>query len=186
MLGKSPEADDPRAGGNELSSILMDRPDAPATSRGRAAVAGVEKGWRAAGWFGLVLSIVGATDIVLIWYPWNAGTPAWEFAVVGQTFSALPLLTMGLAALLASAFALGSRVRLRAIATVLLLLGIALGGGFVIYLLSAAVVVGRAPPEVGPGLYKAVVKTSVFAVAFVGLYVAAGVAALRFASTRRG
>lgn len=168
----------------------MDRPGSdpatPGSGRAVAGAGGAQRAWRAVWWFGFVLAIVGSTDLALIFYPWNGGTPAWEFAVVGQMFSGLPLLTMAMAALLAAAFALRSAGRLRVLGGVMLALATLLAAGFVLYLLSAPVVLRSAPPDVTTGLYKALIKTIVFAAAFIGLYVAAGMAAFRFASTRKG
>lgn len=105
--------------------------------------------------------------------------------MVGQSFSSLPLLTMGLAALFASALAVGGRVRLRLIGGFMLALVAALIGAFLLYLLSVPVALRMAPAEVLPGLHKAIIKTALFALAFPTVYIAASIAAFRHSGVRK-
>lgn len=141
-------------------------------------------GWRAVGWFGFLLAIVGLTDIALVWYPLGFGNPTWEFAVVDQSFANLPLLTMGLAALLASTLALPGRMATRVVASGILLLALGLWAAFALYLLNVPIVLGMAPPEVAIGVKKAIVKTTVMALAFPGSYLVAAIAAVRSTRTQ--
>ena len=91
-----------------------------------------EAAWKWVGWIGLLLMVVGLSDFLLAWYPTKFGSPEWEFATVAQTFSGLPLVSIGVAGLLGSALALGRRWLLWAVigllsAGVLVLLAIRLG-----------------------------------------------------------
>jgi hypothetical protein len=135
-----------------------------------------EMAWRALGWFGLLLAFVGLADLLLTWVPLAFGNPGWEFATVDQSFGSLPLVTMGLAAVLASSLAIGSRWRVRLVAGFLLLFAVALLTAYVtLYALNIPLALQMAPAEVSLGLKKAIVKTTVMAVAFPGAYVVASV-----------
>src|SRR5689334_14868275 len=58
---------------------------------------------RVLGAAGLVLAIVGWTDWALLWVPLRFGVVEWEFGTISQSFDALPLATIGTAALVAAA-----------------------------------------------------------------------------------
>jgi hypothetical protein len=135
------------------------------------------------GWFGALLAFVGFADVLLVWYPLGLGNPGWEFGAVDQTFSALPLLSMGLAGMLAAAVASGSRWRVRMLATAMILLGVTLLSAYLaLYLLNVPIALQMVPPEVAIGVKKAVVKTSIMAAAFPGAYLVAAFVALRLTS----
>ena len=89
--------------------------------------------WRAIGWFGLLLALVGLADALVNWYPMAWKSPEWEFSTIATTFGALPLVTMGFAALLGSVLARGSRVGVILMGVVLLIMGLAVLGLFVIF-----------------------------------------------------
>jgi hypothetical protein len=146
-----------------------------------------QAGWRFLGYFGWLLAVVGLTDVLLAWYPANVGDPTWEFGAVTIGYTSLPLLTMGLAAMLASMVALGHRWRGRIVAIVIMLFGLALLTAYVVfYLMNVPVALELTPPAVVVGLKKAIVKTSVLAAAFSLSYIAAGIMALRhFNSVQR-
>src|SRR5688500_7396536 len=65
------------------------------------------RAWGWLGWFGGVITLVAAGDLALAWYPFRVGVPEWEFGTIAASFAGLPLLTMGLAALLGSMLARG-------------------------------------------------------------------------------
>lgn len=148
-------------------------------------VASPDRAWSTLGWFGLLLAFVGSADILLAWYPLGFGNVAWEFGTVDRSFSNLPLLTMGFAAMLGSALALGSRWRIRTLAGVMLLMSLVFVGVYVaLYLLNVPLVLQMTPSEVAIGVKKAIVKTSINALAFTGAYFLASVVALH--SVRKG
>jgi hypothetical protein len=138
-------------------------------------------GWKWLGWFGLILAVVGLGDFALAWYPLAFGNPEWEFGTVVSSFAGLPLVTMGFAGLLGSAVARGVRWQSLVVGWVLTVLGTALLLGYVIFLLDVPVALRAAGdnPVVRLGLRKAIIKTSLIAVAFAGSYVGFGVATLR-------
>lgn len=145
-----------------------------------------ENAWRAVGWFGLLLAFVGLADIVMVWYPMAFGNPTWEFGAVDMSFASLPLLTMGLAALLASAFARGTLMRLSFIGGFMLLLGLTLLGTYLVfYGLNIPLAIKATPPELKTAIWKTIAKTTTLGILFPAAYLAAGVAALRNAITLR-
>src|SRR5688572_14265195 len=77
--------------------------------RRRTADPNADEGWRLLSWLSLALALAGLSDWVLTWIPLRLGSPEWEFGTVVATFAGLPLITMGLAGLLASASARGIR-----------------------------------------------------------------------------
>ena len=135
--------------------------------------------WRWIGAFGLVLAIVGLGDFVLAWYPSNFGAPEWEFATVTASYSGLPLPTMGLTALIASAIARGVRWQIRLLSVGLVLFAVALIAGFMLFLTTVPVALGAVQGVPLLGIKKAVAKTTLLAIAFPGVYLVAGVVGLR-------
>lgn len=147
------------------------------------AATGSHRGWLALAGLGAVLTLVALVDMLLVWYPLGFGNTAWEFGVVDQSFSGLPLLTMGLAGLMVAGVGGRSRAGVVAVGVVTMILGLALLSAYALYLLSVPVVLGMTPPEVSIGVKKAIVKTSVMALAFSGTYLVASVLAFRFSQT---
>ncbi len=143
-----------------------------------------EKGWRAVGWFGLLLAGIGLGDIALAWIPTSFGTPEWEFGTVAASMAGLPLVTMGLAALVGSGFAQGSRWMLRMSGAFLVLMALAVGAAFLLFLLDVPLALKSAPPEALLAIKKAIAKTGMLAVGFSGAYVVGGIAALTYAGTK--
>ena len=126
--------------------------------------------WRVARVAGAVLALVGWTDVVLLWYPLNVGNPEWEFATVGATYDALPLATIGSAALTIAALGRRSRRALRALGAWFVIVSLVLVGAYVLYLLSAAVAWKSVTPEYRFVLHRALGKCSSQAVLYVLLY----------------
>lgn len=140
-------------------------------------------GWVWIGWFGLMLAIVGVGDFLLAWYPMALGNPEWEFGTVVASFSGLPLVTMGFAGLLGSAAARGVRWQIVTLGWMLVVFGGLLVLAYVTFLLDVplALRAGADQQVVQLGLRKAIVKTSLLAVAFAGSYIGFGIVALRHA-----
>lgn len=144
-----------------------------------------EVGWRLLGGFGALLLLVGLGDIALAWFPLRPGNAEWEFGAIHQTMTTLPLPTIGAAAMLASAFALGKRGLVRAVAGGLLILMLALLALDVIFLTLIPLVLGAVPDAVRPGIQKLVARTLLAGVAFPVAYLLAGVAAWRLSRLKR-
>ena len=143
--------------------------------------AGVPEGWRWIGWFGLVLGVVGMGDFVLTWVPLGVGSPEWEFGTIAASFSGLPLVTMGFAAMLGSALARGVRWQLLGLGFLLVGLAMALVGALVIFLLVVPVALAAVEGAARIGIVKAIVRTLFLGAVFSAAYVAAGIGALRYA-----
>ena len=149
--------------------------------------ASVERAWQAVGWFGLALMLAGLADVVMVWFPSAFGNPTWEFGSVDVSFSSLPLLTMGLAALTASAFARQITWRLWLLGVVLIVLGLTLISMYVVfYGLNIPLALRATAPELKVGILKSIAKTTILTVLFPIAYVAVGIAALRNAKPSRG
>lgn len=170
----------PASAGSGTRRVIMSaprpaRPPLPATS---------PIAWRLFGWFGLVLAVVGFTDILLAAYPFRPGNPDWEYGAIHQTIAMMPLPTIGLAALLASAFAQGTRWLAQATAILLLLMALALLVTGAVFLTVLPLVLEAAPPPVLPGVKKAALRTVLGGAAFPIAYLVGGVAALRYSMRR--
>ncbi len=135
--------------------------------------------WKWIGWLGFVLAVVGLWDFALTWYPLNFGSPEWEFATVTASYSGLPLPTMGLMALAASAIARRVRWQVILLSLVLLLLGVGLLLGFLLFLTTVPMALRAVEGIALIGIRKAVAKTTMLAVMFGGAYLVAGIAGLR-------
>lgn len=141
--------------------------------------------WRPLGWFGLLFLIVGMADMVLVWYPLRMGNPSWEFGAIDLSFSTLPLLTIGLAAALASALARSRRKTAGSLAILTFLLGLVCIGGYLVFLSDVPLALRNSPPELLQGVKKAIFRNTVFGVTFSTAYLAVGIAVLRHLKASR-
>lgn len=155
--------------------VLMDQRD-----RGMSSIAAnPERAWRALAWLGGLLAIAGLGDFALAFIPWGHG-PEWEFGTVASVFAGLPLPTLGLAAILGSAYARGRRRTVLLLGVLLLLLALAFGIMLVTFLTDIPIALkSGAQAEVMLGLKKAMAKTALLGLLFGGAYVVAGIQALR-------
>ena len=141
--------------------------------------------WGVLGWFGFVLVIVGLTDILLTWLPLGFGSPEWEFGTVAASYASVPLLAMGLAALLACG--LGGRRRWLVLSTSALLVvsGLLMAGATTIFLLNVPVALSLAPAEVMLGIKKTIAKTLVLGTLFPATFLIAAIASIRASNQAR-
>ncbi len=140
--------------------------------------------WRELGWFGLLIAIVGLIDLAVNWYPVRFGSPEWEFGTIAGTMGSLPLMTIGLAALLASLLARGRRWGVMTTAVVLLVLGAALVALMAIFALDVPLALkAAAHSPAGPALRKTIIRTGLLGLVFSLGYLAAGVGSV--VSTKR-
>jgi hypothetical protein len=72
--------------------------------------------WRLVSGLGILLTIVGCLEAVLLWIPANFASTAWGFSTATGFLDAVPLLGLGLALALAASVALGRRRRARTLA----------------------------------------------------------------------
>lgn len=139
--------------------------------------------WRPLGWFGLLFVVIGLADMALVWYPLRPGNPTWEFGAIDLAFSTLPVLTIGIAAVLAAALGRGRRRAAMFWAVMCTGLGLACVAGYLVFLSDVPLALRNAPAEVLTGVKKAVFRNTVFGVAFASAYLGAGIAVLRYLAT---
>ena len=153
-----------------------------ATQRPQLVSAGPEAAWRIVSLLGLGFVIVGTLDLGLAWIPLGLGSPEWEFGTIASTLNGLPVLTMGIALLVASAF-VGSQVRtLRALAVAAALLTALLVLCGVLFLTVAPVALRGAPNAVvQSNVMKVVIKGGVLLLVYPILYGWLGFRAWRYA-----
>jgi hypothetical protein len=117
-------------------------------------------------WVGLAFLIVGGTDLLLTWFPLKFGNQAWEFGSTTSALNGLPVPVLGLAAML---WAAGEGRRrwlagLALAAATLMLLGILVA--LVLWATGIPLALRSVPGQLGVGLKRALVKTSIQAVVY--------------------
>ena len=119
---------------------------------------------------GLAISLVGWTDLALLWYPLGFGRPDWEFGVVSAHFDAMPLATVGFVMLMSGALA-ASRWRVaRLLSAAAGLVALFLVCVFVVYLLDIPLALDAAGARAHSAMMRSIAKTSAFAVIYMTLY----------------
>lgn len=138
-----------------------------------------DQGWKAVGWFGLLLAIVGLTDVALYWYPTAFGSPEWEFGTVAAAFSALPLATIGLAAVVGAVLVHRPRTWMVVTAGALLLLATLMVAAFAMFLGNVPMALQATDGPQGAAIQRGIVRTVVKGVGFGSAYVVAGIVLIR-------
>ncbi|HWZ27440.1 MAG TPA: hypothetical protein VNX15_02695 [Gemmatimonadales bacterium] len=136
-------------------------------------------GWAVLWWVGMLFSVVSLADIALAYYPMQWGSMEWEFGTAASTFASLPLVALGLGALLATSLARGRRGWVIAVSVVLLLLALQtlyLLGHFLLDIPVAIKSVASADMRLG--IQKAAVKTVGLGVLFTAAFLIAGIRSL--------
>jgi len=136
--------------------------------------------WRLFGWFGLLLVVVGGSDILSQWYPPAFHSAEWEFGTAAVTIASLPLLTIGMTILLASFLSRAKREGVVAMGVAFLCLFLAVGAALVLFALDIPLAL-RSPP--GPALTaikKAIVRTAVMGFSYEIAYLAAVILSFRY------
>jgi hypothetical protein len=155
------------------SKILVD-------DRKSAGFAGsADLGWSVLWWVGILFSIVSLADIALAYYPMQWNNPEWEFGTAASTFAGLPLVALGLGALLATALARGRRGWVITVSVVLVLLALQtlfMLGHFLLDIPIALKAV--ASPDMRLGIQKASVKTVGLGGLFAAAFLIAGIRSL--------
>ena len=154
-------------------------PDVRLPAREPKVRADPEAAWRAVGWFGLLLTAMGAGDILLAWYPPALGVTEWEFATIASSVAGLPLVTIGLAALLGSTLARGRRGQALAVGWILVLAAVLVIAALGLFALGIPLALRTVSPNALLGIQRAIVKTLYLGVGFGTAYLLAGVATIR-------
>ena len=137
--------------------------------------------WRLLGWFGLLLALVGFLDVALQWYPTSFKSPEWEFGTITNSFSTLPLLSIGLMLMLASYLTRAERAGVVAMAIVLSLLLVLIVGAFLLFLSDVPLALNASNQAVVVlTMKKSIVRTSVMGLGFGAAYLVAVVVSCRY------
>jgi len=140
--------------------------------------------WRALGRVGLVLAVIAGFDIVLRWYPLSLRSPEWEFGTVAMTFASLPLVTVGLAAGLASAMARGERVGTTVMAAIFCMIALFVVAALLLFAsdvplaLRAVASQGSLPATLE--MKRTIARSVVMGVGYAVIYVYGSVVSLRY------
>ena len=148
-------------------------------ARSRLNTSNAESAWRWVAWLSLVLTLAGVGDWVLAWVPLRLGNPEWEFGTIVASFSGLPLVAIGFAGLLGSAWARGIHWQVRTVGWVVLVWAVMIAGALVVFFLDVPLALAAAQGPIRLGIVKATVKTVALGVLFSVAFVVIGVAALR-------
>jgi hypothetical protein len=143
------------------------------------------RAWRAVGWFAATLLLAGVSDWIIAWIPFRLGTLEWEFGTITATLSGLPLVTMGLAGVLAAALGRGSKWQVIVAASLVLFFAALIIVALVIFLLDVPLALRTVDGVAQLGIKKAIAKNLSLGLLFSVAYIVAGVAALRHAIARR-
>ena len=164
--------------------LVADQRDAE-RSRG-AGTSDPSRAWRLAVWVGALLLLVGWTDLLLIWYPPQWGSPEWEFGTISTAVNAVPLGTIGLAAVIAAGTALGRRRLLLTAGLFAWAAAAFLAALGVIYLLVVPIALRGTPVVAATAIKVTIVKSSFFLLLYVTTYALMGLFAVRRPKQRRG
>ena len=135
--------------------------------------------WRGLGWFGLLLAMLGAGDILLAWYPPGFGLIEWEFGTISSSIAGLPLVTVGLAALFGTSLARGRRWLVRTVGLLLLLAAVVVLAALALFLTDIPIALQTVTNPALIGIKKAIVKTLFLGAGFAFSYLIAGIITLR-------
>ncbi len=139
-----------------------------------------ERGWQILGWFGLLLLLIGLGDIASNLYQPSLGSAEWEFTTISRVLGALPLVTMGLAAVAASFAARGTRWGIVVTGVGLLVLGLAVVGAFFVFLTDVPLALRSSANSLAAvPIRRAVIRTSILGLGFSVGYVAGAWVLLR-------
>lgn len=140
--------------------------------------------WRLFGWFGILLVVLGGSDVLSQWYPTAFQSREWEFGTAAVTIASLPLLTIGAVILLASLLARGKRGAVTGMGVFFLILFT--GVAAVLALFALDVPLALHAPAGGPltAVKKAIVRTAIMGGSCEVAYLAAAVLAFQYASGR--
>ena len=152
----------------------------PAKARPRA----VDRGWKVVGWFGALLAAIGLTDVALYWYPLAFGSPEWQFGTVAQSFGALPLATIGLAAMAAALYVNHARMTMLVTAALLLGIGLLVMAALAMFVMNVPMALQAAQGAQAPAVHRGIVRTTIRGVGFGSAYLIAGIMMFRHLSRR--
>ncbi len=136
--------------------------------------------WRLFGWFGLLLVVVGVANVVSPWYPSSFDSGLWQFNAAAATIGALPILTAGAMAILASVLARAEREGVIAMGVVFAALLVSLVAVLVLFAVRVPIALSIESVTGAAVARKTIVLTVILAGCYGAAYVAAGMTAFKF------
>ena len=154
------------ADNGDMSTIITSK------DRQRSAAAGFQGSpWRIVGWFGFFLTLIGIGQLILYLYPsMGFGSPEWEYGASAQLIGALPLPTIGLAALFAAASATGRRTGLLVLALLLLLLALGVFAVLGLFWTVVPMAIRATPQAMREPVYQTIGRTTLSGLGFGLMY----------------
>ena len=119
---------------------------------------------------GVALTLIGLTDVGLLWYPPQFGNSEWEFGNLSDTFGSLSLTTLGLGLLAAGFMARGSKLALHIMGGVFAFFTLAILGALALFALNLPVALGGTPAGLRTTVILIMAKNAVLAITYVMLY----------------
>ena len=119
---------------------------------------------------GIAISVVGWTDLALLWVPLHVSGPEWAFGTISGHFDGMPLGTLGITILAVGAYGKGWHRTTKVLAVLVAVITVALLAISLRYLLDVPLVLRGTAPEMSHIVKKAVFKTGVFAVTYICFY----------------
>jgi hypothetical protein len=127
----------------------------------------------------MLIAVIGFADMALYLYPPSFGVPEWEFATLTAVFSALPLSTIGVAGIVGALLVNRDRLWLIVAGVTLVVLSLAIGAGYLVFLLDLPLALQAAAGPQGPAIYRSIARATIMAVGFGFAYLVAGIILLR-------
>lgn len=136
--------------------------------------------WRVLGWFGFVITAIGVGQLILYVYPsMGFGSPEWEYGASAQLIGALPLPTIGLAALFAAGAGAGSKRGMVVLGVILVLMAFAVFAVLGLFLTVVPMALKATPGNMRDPVYQTIGRTLLSGVGFGILYLWAAWLAVR-------
>ena len=135
--------------------------------------------WVWTGWFGGLLTAIVLLQFFFHLLPPNLGSEEWTFGAVSSAFSDLPMLSVGLGALLASALVTGTRWLVMGVAGLLIVVSVLILSSYGLFLMSVPRVLSNTPADFGLPVKKLILSTTLLGLSMAGAYVLAAIAAVR-------
>jgi hypothetical protein len=163
----------PIVGTAKPQSVLSDKVLRPESGATRSS-------WSLLGVLGGAFVVMGVADIALGIYPMAIGDPEWEFGVISAILNAFAIPTMGAYLLLSSLLASNKVALTRVVAVLAIVLALFLIALSILYV----TVIPLALKSVGQnatlllGMQKAIIKAGLLLVAYVALFIYAGMRGL--------
>lgn len=130
--------------------------------------------WKMLFVLGLGVAMIGSVDVALLLYPARLSSLDWEFGTISGIVDGLPLITIGLGVMTASAVARGWVRGRRLMIGVTLILAVLIALMVVVFVLDIPAVLRAVDPAMKQSIKKAMFKTTVIGFFYVVLYATLG------------